>query len=230
MSLDRAAGALLVGLPIAFNLIFFLLGRFFDYPGILRSSVGTILSRFQTGGVRLKLLWYAFMLTAVLLAPLAVLLGQVLARDGRELVPVATTVGVLAAVVQFLGLARWPFLVPALARTYEDPNSTPTTREAAAVVFDSFHRYLGVAVGECLGYLFTGAWTLLVAIAMLQSSSFDDSLAWSGIAVGALLILGSLEFVGRFEEEGWQLAGTIVPIAYLAWSLWLLAAGVVLLA
>jgi hypothetical protein len=229
LSIDRAAGALLVGLPVAFNLFFFLLGRLFDYPGILRSPVGTILSRFQAGGVRLKLLWWGFMLTAVLLAPLAVLLGQVLARDGLELVPVATTVGVLAAVVQFLGLARWPFLVPSLARTYEDPAASPATREATEVVFDAFHRYLGVAVGECLGYLLTGAWTLLVAVAMLQSSSFEDWLAWPGIVVGVLLVAGSLEFVGSFEERGWKLAGTVVPIAYTAWSLWLLAAGVVLL-
>ena len=229
MSLERAAGALLIALPIAFNTCFFLLGRLFDYPGILRSPVGTILSRFQAGGLRLKLLWYGFMLTAVLLGPLAVLLGQVLARDGLELVPVATTIGVLAAVVQFLGLARWPFLVPALARTYEDPNASPATREATAVVFDSFHRYLGVAVGECLGYLLTGAWTMLVAIAMLQSSSFNDWLARPGMAVGALLAVGSLEFVGRFEEPGWKLAAAIVPIAYTAWSVWLLAAGVVLL-
>ena len=229
MSIDRSAGALLVGLPIAFNVLFFLLGRVFDYPGILRSPVGTILSRFQAGGLRLKLLWYGFMVTAISLAPVAVLLGQVLARDGIELVPVATAVGVLAAVVQVLGLARWPFLVPALARTYDDPNSSPAAREATAVVFDSFHRYLGVAVGECLGYLFTGAWTLLVATAMLQSSSFDDWLAWPGIAIGILLVVGSLEFVGPFEEHGWKPAGTIVPIAYTAWSIWLLTAGVVLL-
>ena len=43
--------------------------------------MGTILSRFEAGGLRLKLLWYGFMLTAALLAPLAVLLGQVLAHD-----------------------------------------------------------------------------------------------------------------------------------------------------
>ena len=36
-------------------------------------------------------------------------------------------------------------------------------------------------------------------------------------------------FVGRFEENGWKLAGTIVPIAYTAWSLWLIGAGLVLL-
>jgi hypothetical protein len=229
VTLERATGVLLIALPIAFNVFFFLLGRLFDYPAILRRPVGEVLGRFHAGGLRLKLVWYGFMLTAVLFAPAAVLLGQVLARDGLELAPVAATVGVLAAVVQFLGLARWPFLVPALARTYEDPSASSATREATAVVFDSFNRYLGVAVGECLGYLLTGAWTLLVAIGMLQGSSFDAWLAWPGIAIGALLIVGSLEFVGPFEEHGWKAAGAIVPIAYTAWSLWLLATGVVLL-
>ena len=152
-----------------------------------------------------------------------------LARDGLAVVPTAIVVGVLAAVVQFLGLARWPFLVPALARTYDDPASSQATREATVVVFESFHRYLGVAVGECLGYLLTGAWTVLVGVAMLQSSAFDAWLAWPGIAIGALLVVGSLEFVGRFEENGWKLAGTIVPIAYTVWSLWLVVAGLVLL-
>ena len=229
MTLDRVAGGFLVGLPVAFNALFFLLARLFSYPDILRSPVGTILKRFQAGGTRLKLVWFAFTLTAVLLAPLAVLLGQVLARDRLQLVPVMTTAGVLAAAVQFLGLARWPFLVPALARSYDDPASSPATREATAVVFDSFHRYLGVAVGECLGYLFTGIWTLLVGVAMLRSSTFDAWLAWPGIAIGALLAVGSLEFVGRFEEHGWRFAGTIIPIAYTVWSIWLLAGGLVLL-
>ena len=65
---------------------------------------------------------------------------------------------------------------------------------------------------------------------MLQSADFEAWLAWPGIAVGALLVLGSFEFVGPFEERGWKLAGTIVPIAYVAWSLWLIISGVVLLA
>jgi len=39
--------------------------------------------------------------------------------------------------------------------------------------------------------------------------------------------VGSFEFVGRFEEKGWKLAGIMVPIAYTAWSLWLVVAGVV---
>jgi hypothetical protein len=229
MNLERVAGAFCIFLPLAFNAFFFLLARRFDYPDILRNPTEKVLSRFQAGGVSLKLLWYGFMLTAVLLAPLAVLVGQVLARDDLAVVPTATFVGVLAAVVQVLGLARWPFLVPQLARAYADPASSQATRDATAVAFESFHRYLGIGIGECLGYLLTGAWTLLVGVAMLQSSLFEAWLAWPGIIVGLFLIVGSLEFVGRFEEHGWKLAGSIVPIAYIAWSLWLILTGVALL-
>ncbi len=46
--------------------------------------------------------------------------------------------------------------------------------------------------------------------------------------IGVALLIGTLEFVGPNEREGWHLAGTIVPIAYIAWSLWLIALGVFL--
>jgi Domain of unknown function (DUF4386) len=180
VNVERAAGAFSILLPLAFNAFFLLLGRRFDYPDILRRPTEEILSRFQAGGVTLKLLWYGFMLTAVLLIPVAVLLGEVFARDGLEIVPVATTIGVLAGVVQFLGLARWPFLVPELARAHADPASSQATREATRVAFESFHRYLGIGIGECLGYLFTGAWTMLVGVAMLQSSTFDRMARMAG--------------------------------------------------
>ena len=226
MTVEAAAGSLLIFLPLAFNGFFLLLGRRFDYPDILRRPTEEILSRFEAGGVGLKLVWYGFMLTAVMFAPLAVLLGQVF--DDPAIVPTAIVVGVLAAVVQFLGLARWPFLVPALARTYTDPASTPATREVTKAVFDSFHRYLGIGIGECLGYLLTGTWSVLTGVAMLQSSAFEAWLAWPGIAIGLLLVVGSLEFVGRFEEHGWNLAGTIVPLTYIAWSVWLIVSGLTL--
>jgi hypothetical protein len=33
------------------------------------------------------------------------------------------------------------------------------------------------------------------------------------------LLIGVLEFVGSNEPDGWPLAGRIVPIAYIAWSI-----------
>ena len=51
-----------------------------------------------------------------------------------------------------------------------------------------------------------------------------------GIVIGPLLLICSLEFVGGFERTGWQVAEKLTPIAYIAWSLWLMATGVALLA
>ena len=49
-----------------------------------------------------------------------------------------------------------------------------------------------------------------------------------GIVIGPVLALCSLEFVGG-REHGWKVAERLTPIAYVAWSLWLVAAGVGLL-
>jgi hypothetical protein len=52
----------------------------------------------------------------------------------------------------------------------------------------------------------------------------------SRLLLAPLFVLGSHEFVGPFEVRGWKLAGTLVPFAYIGWSVWLLALGIGLLA
>jgi hypothetical protein len=228
MSPHVAASALLIALPLAFNAAFALLAKRFDYPDILRRPTAEVLERFRAGGSGLVLLWWGFALTAVLLAPLAVLLASALLGADPALLAVGATTGVLAAVVQFLGLIRWTFLVPYLARVMADKDATAAQKDAVEVVFQSFHRFLGVAVGEHLGFLLTGAWSVLVGAAALQAG-LPSWLGVTGIVVGAVLALCSLEFVGPFEREGWKLAGRLTPVTYVVWSLWLIALGVALL-
>ncbi|WP_454855256.1 DUF4386 domain-containing protein [Promicromonospora soli] len=229
MSTAQVAGALLILLPLAFNICFFLLARSFDYPDILRRPTPEVLARFRAGGAHLLLLWWAFALTAVLFVPLAVLLADALVGVNRAVLVLAATTGVLAGAVQFLGLVRWSFLVPYLARADADADASPARREAIDIVFQSFNRFLGVAVGEHLGYLFTGAWSVLTGVALIQATDTPGWLGVVGIAVGALLMMCSLEFVGPFEQEGWKPAATLTPIAYVAWSIWLVAVGVTLI-
>jgi hypothetical protein len=38
-----------------------------------------------------------------------------------------------------------------------------------------------------------------------------------------------LPALGRFEPAGWKLAGQLTPIAYVLWSVWLIAVGVAVL-
>jgi hypothetical protein len=230
MTTPTVAGLLMIVVAFAFNAAFALLAARFDYPDILREPTADVLAKFRAGGASLVLLWWGFALTAVLMVPLVVLLSSAISDANPTLIAIATTVGVIAAVVQFLGLIRWPFLVPYLARTAADPDASPARREAVDVVFQSFDRYLGVAVGEHLGYLLTGAWTTLTGIALTQTTVAPSWIGVLGIVIGPVLALCSLEFVGRHEPAGWRLAERLTPLTYIAWSLWLIASGVVLLA
>jgi hypothetical protein len=230
MSAEVVAALLLIAVPIAFNLAFFELGRAFDYPNILRREPDEILRRFAAGGSTLILRWEALLLSALAMLPLVALLAVVLGAP-PALTVASVVVGSAAAVVQSLGLVRWPFAVPELARRYvaADGPDGAATRRSVEVVFATLHRLLGVGIGEHLGYLLTGAWTLLVAISVLSATAIPAWLGVLGIPIGIALLIGTLEFVGANEEHGWPLAGTIVPIAYIAWSLWLVMLGIALL-
>jgi hypothetical protein len=70
---------------------------------------------------------------------------------------------------------------------------------------------------------------VLAGIAMTQSTATPGWLGAIGALAGAALILCSFEFVGRFEPAGWTLAGQVTPVAYVVWSLWLIATGIALL-
>jgi Domain of unknown function (DUF4386) len=229
MSTITIAGLVLIAVPFAFNAAFTLLAARFDYPDILRQPTTDVLAKFHAGGTPLVLTWWAFAVTALLMVPLVVLLSRAIDDADPTLLAVATTVGVLAALVQFLGLVRWPFLVPYLARAAGDPDASEARREAVDVVFQSFNRYLGVAVGEHLGYGLTGAWAALAGVALTQTTAAPGWVGVLGIVIGPVLMLCSLEFVGGHEPNGWKLAERLTPIAYVAWSLWLAATGVALL-
>jgi hypothetical protein len=63
----------------------------------------------------------------------------------------------------------------------------------------------------------------------LSTSAIPGWLGVVGLAIGIALLIGTLEFVGPNERNGWPIAGTIVPIAYITWSIWLIALGVFLI-
>ena len=227
MNVEVLAGVFLIVAPLWFNATFALLAKRFDYPEILRRPATEILDRFRAGGSSLILSWWMFMLSGLLLIPAVVLLGQALGFTG--IVPLTVTVGTLAGLVQMLGLLRWVYLVPSLARENADPALAIGEREATVAVFRAMHQYLGVGVGEHLGYLFTGLWSVLTGATIAGTDLMPVWLGWVGIVVGAGLIVGSTESLGRDEEGGWALAGAAIPILYIAWSLWLLAMGIALI-
>jgi hypothetical protein len=202
--------------------------RLFNESGtalVSTNHIADALTKFQAGGTELITIWYALALTAILFIPAVVLLHRVLAAQHDSVALwVATVFGMLAGLAQALGLLRWPFLVPYLAHAYLAPGASEAQRAAAALVFEAFHRYAGMAIGEHLGYLSTGVWTFLVALLMLRSPLFGRWLGMSGMVLAVGIAAGLL------EPAGWRAAGTINALSYQAWALWLVAVGVALLA
>ena len=169
------------------------------------------------------------MVCALAMLPLSALLAVALGA-GPALTVLAIVVGSVAALVQTLGLIRWPYVVPELARRYvaADGPDAEATRQTIETVFATLHRLLGVGIGEHLGYLLTGLWTLLVAASIVSTGAVPAWIGLVGLPIGIALLVGSLEFVGPNERDGWHLAGVIVPIAFIAWSIWLVAIGIAL--
>jgi hypothetical protein len=224
LQIRRLTGLLLLLVPVAFTICFTLLQIQFEYPGILRQPTADVLTKFQAGGSGLIAVWYGLTLAAVLFIPVVVLVPGLLAAQQTSItLRVATVFGIVAGLAQTLGFLRWPFLVPHLAQAYLAPGASEAQRAAAVLVFEAFHRYAGMAIGEHLGYLSTSVWTFLVALLMMRSPLFGR---WLGLS-GMLLALGIA--IGLLEPAGWALAGTINALSYLAWAVWLMVAGVVVL-
>ncbi len=212
-------GILLIVVPIAFNLAFFALQRRFDYPAILRKPTEDVLERFAAGGPSLRAIWYGFAFTALLFIPIPVLVQQLFPTAPWYL-PVGTTIGVIAGVLQAIGLMRWPFLVPVIVNVWKDPAATAAHKDAAEVAFEIVHRFVGGVIGEHLGYLLTAVWTILVGVAIIQTHLVSPWIA----ALGIVAAIGVL--YGVLEEVGARWAAGVNAIAYVVWSIWLIVLGV----
>jgi len=133
----------------------------------------------------------------------------------------ATTLGVIGFVVQLIGLLRWVFVVPVLARLFTDPATDPATQASISAVFIAVHQYGGVVLGEHLGQFFTIVWMSVISGVIYQSKMFGKWVAWLGWFASAVYLLAQTELfataIPNFPVIGW--AGLYGSLLWLAWML-----------
>lgn len=215
-----ATGALLVVVPLVFTAGFTGLQMTFEYPDILRREAGEVLTRFAAGGADLHLYWYAMFAAALGLIPAAIGFAVLWREDHPYAAALAGGFGALAGLVQAMGLLRWVMLVPVLAAQYVAPGATELQQALAVQGFETANAYLGMGVGEHMGYFFTALFT--VAVAALIWSRW----VWLSI-VG--LVVAAMVIAGMAEPFGVPMAGMINTIGFSVWPLWALALGVLTL-
>jgi hypothetical protein len=203
----RLVAALIVLAVVLANAAFVGLGSIFNYPDVLQDSADEILVDFRADEGAIVALFILLAASAALLAPIAILLGRFADNDRARL---SVRVGIAAAVVQVIGLLRWPLIVPSLA----DSGDTDA--------FDTVHTVLGTVVGETFGYILTALWTVLII------SAFAHRLAgrWFtlvGYAAAALIAVGVLV---PLDVPGADFANYL---GYILWSVWMLAMATLIL-
>jgi hypothetical protein len=213
----RLTAVLLLTAAVLTNGAFTVLGFVFDYPDVLQQPVEDVLVAFRDAQTTI-VVWFAVMaLSAALLVPIAVGVGRLSTSRAMQ---VAVPVGIAAALVQVIGLARWPLLVPGFAEGAA--SSDPAVAAGARDAFLLAHRLLGTVVGETVGYLLTSAWTVLVLVALHRELAGR----WFTVlgAASAVLILG-----GVLTPLGVPVVDTANFVGYIAWSVWLVVFAVLIL-
>ena len=213
----KLTAALLFTAAVLTTVAFTALGTVFNYPDVLKEPVDDVLAAFRTSQTAVTAWFTVLALSAALLAPIAVGVGRLSTRPAMR---VAVPVGIAAAAVQVIGLARWPLLVPGFAA--DAASADPVTAEAGRDAFATAHLILGNIVGETFGYLLTAAWTLLVLAAIGRTIAGR----WFTVlgAVSAVLILAGV--LSPLDLPAIDLANFV---GYVLWSLWTVTFAVLLL-
>jgi len=197
----KLTGILLIAGAVLINIPYTLLITKFDYPDILRMPVEDILTKFQAGGSSLIYTWFTFAWVGLPLLFGILMLKKILEKENAPFLTVATSLGVVAFVVQMVGLLRWVFVVPLLARLFTDPTTDSVTRAAIPVVFVTVHQYGGVILGEHLGQLFTIIWMALISAIIYNSPLFSKWVAWLGWIASAIYLLAQTELLATAIPE-----------------------------
>ena len=215
-------GSILVNIPYA------LLITNFDYPDILREPAGVVLTQFQAGGNALIYTWLAFAWVGLPLMFGTVMLKRVLEAEGHPLLETATTLGLVSLVLAVIGLTRWVFVAPGLARLYTDPASSEAMRTAALVTFQAVHQYGGVVIGEHISQFMTVLWMALISVMMLRSALFQPWQGWLGLVAALVYFLGQSELLATVIP-GFPEVPVAGLIGSLLWLFWMIVLGVALL-
>lgn len=219
----RRAGAAMTAFPLVATVPYVLLIDRFGYDDILREPPLAVLRAFRDGGPELVLIWLAFALCATGFLWVAGWTAEAVKAQGGRWPPWATLAGAGSALVQAIGLLRWPFVAPGLAETALDPAADPAARAAAVVVFETLNQFAGVALGEHLGQTLLAVWTFALAVAVLGGRLAPALFGWAGLALVPLWVLGQSELLAT-AIPGFPVI-EVTPIAFMGWQTWLAGLG-----
>ncbi len=220
--LQKNAGTLLIIGAILLFVPYTILSIIFEYPTILRQETGVILTKFHQGGTVLILTWWTFAMVGLPLLGAYIFIGQLFEKR-YALIRLATTVGIIGLVVQMIGLLRWTFVVPVLAKDFV--NGDAATKSASIVAFKMIHQFGGVILGEHIGQIFTIGWTVMIAYSFGKVKLLPAWISLFGYAA-SIIYLGAQAELFATVIEGVPVLDLAGFLGSTLWLVWLILVGI----
>lgn len=189
----------------------------FDFPDILRENMETTLGLFHKNKDFTVPAYFLFTLTGISFMTITLLLFKTLKFHESTTGFLAVVFGVLFGLTSSLGFVRWPFLMQHLGQMLADAPSDQL--ENIRLIYDSFHIYAGVSVGENFAFWFEFLWMFLFSTSLLSKPKvFPKYMARIGQGLGIGMLIYSMEqFGGVFSVLG--PLNMIIHTAQLGWLL-----------
>ncbi|MFM8913463.1 MAG: DUF4386 domain-containing protein [Flammeovirgaceae bacterium] len=213
-----ATVALLVAEAVTVTVAVAILGKNFNFPYILRQPAANAFGLFKSNQPAILLGYYIFLVSSLLYVPLSFMLKKVFDTTENRLTTLALVgLGICTALFQSIGFVRWIFAMPFLTETYF---AKPESQKTIALIYETLNRYAGVSIGEHLGFIAMGGWTVLLGIILQRHSQPIKWAGYTGLAIGTMIALSVGEHFGGSTAP---LFGTINFLANASWTFWLLA-------
>ena len=224
IAIRRQAAVFLI---IEFLLIFaplIILGAAINWPASLDEPASVNLPLILEQYMAMMTGYAIYLVYSLLFWPMAYLTGRaiVIEDTSNTLFRVASGFAALSALARALGIVRWLFAMPVLARLYTNPAVTENFKESISMVYEMLNAYAG-GIGELLGVsLFASIWLVLICMLLIRSSQWPNWLGYFGLIVAASLLLNLLEMVGIDM-------GAMISVSETLQHFWMLAAAIVFL-
>ena len=209
----NAAGGLLIAQFIAIWSTFFTLSSAIGWPASLDDPASSALPRLLENQAAVFSGYGLYLLAALLLVPASAALSVRLDL-GPALSAFLLGAAVVSALAKTIGISRWLFVMPDLARAYGAPGAD---QNAIALVFDALNAYAG-GIGEIVGVgLVTGTWTLAIGLILARRGA--------PLVGGFAALAGAGLFLTIPAGFGIEL-GPVLTITNIVWQFALLAIGI----
>ncbi len=219
--LQNLAIILLLTMMVTVTAPVIILGATFNFPDILRQPAENAFKLFRENQTIIVFGYYIFLLSSLLFIPLTIVLQKVLFQTkSKTALNLFVGFGLATAIFQCIGFVRWIFVMPFLTESYFNNHESQKT---ITIIYEMLNRYAGMSIGEHLGFLVMGCWTICLGLMLLKHPKFNKWMGYTGLAIGFLLIVSILEHFGG------MLASTFADLNMIAntlWTIWLIVIAV----